>query len=65
MVFPTALPYRLQTRMASQERPIRDRLPRGSNALEPEELARRHRERLQEALVVRVAANGLFDTDDP
>ena len=48
--------------MALQDRPNRDRLPRGSNALEPEELARRHRERLQEALVVRVAANGLFDT---
>ncbi|HEX5926002.1 MAG TPA: TetR/AcrR family transcriptional regulator [Baekduia sp.] len=48
--------------MAAQDRPTRDRLPRGSNALEPEELARRHRERLQDALVVRVAANGLFDT---
>jgi AcrR family transcriptional regulator len=48
--------------MALQDRPNRDRLPRGSNALEPEELARRHRERLQEALVARVAANGLFDT---
>lgn len=48
--------------MALQDRPNRDRLPRGSNALEPEELARRHRERLQEALVVRVAANGIFDT---
>ena len=62
MVFPSALPYRLGARMALQDHPNRDRLPRGSNALEPEELARRHRERLQEALVVRVAANGLFDT---
>jgi AcrR family transcriptional regulator len=48
--------------MAIDRRPPEQRLPRGPSALDPEDRARLHRERVQDALVTLVAERGLPET---
>ena len=48
--------------MASEPRPTEQRLPRGPSALDPEDRARLHRQRIQDAFVALVAERGLPDT---
>jgi AcrR family transcriptional regulator len=48
--------------MATEPRPPEQRLPRGPSALHPEDRARLHRQRIQDAFVALVAERGLPDT---